>query len=193
MKKKIIVGISSLAFLGSLIQLWNANHGFIAFVTASVAGIFLVAGILLMFEKEDHTTKAVIFAVIGAVIAVWVSVATGSSDYEDRLKKDAKAAETTAKNVAEQARRDALTPAERKKEDDQKSFETERTARGLVLYSLVKKSAFDPDALKLKGPNYYKDGVCVSANGKNRFGAYVGWQDYCYTYKNSKWDYNGPN
>jgi len=193
MKKKIVVIISSLAFLGSLIQLWNANHGFIAFVTAIIAGIFLLAGILLMFEKEDHTTKAVVLSVIGAVIAVWVSVATGSSDYEDKMKKEAKASELAEKNAAEQARRDALSPAERKKEDDQKAFETERTARGLILYSLVKKSAFDPDALKIKSPEYYKNGVCVSANGKNRFGAYVGWQDYCYTYSNGKWSYSGPN
>jgi hypothetical protein len=74
-----------------------------------------------------------------------------------------------------------------------KSFEAERTARGWYLTTLIRKSAFDEDALKTKSPKYYKNGVCVEANGKNRFGAYVGWQEYCYLYENNTWVYSGPN
>ena len=83
-----------------------------------------------------------------------------------------------------------LTPEEKK----QKEFKDARALRGAVLYSMVKKSAFDEDALKINAPKNYSNGVCVEANGKNRFGAYVGWQEYCYIVDaKGEWKYSGPN
>jgi hypothetical protein len=83
-----------------------------------------------------------------------------------------------------------LTPEEKK----QKEFKDARALRGAVLYSMIKKSAFDEDALKIKAPVNYTNGVCVEANGKNRFGAYVGWQEYCYLVDaKGEWKYSGPN
>ena len=82
-----------------------------------------------------------------------------------------------------------LTAEEKK----QKAFEDTRSTYGYVLTALIKKSAFDPDALKINRPEYFKNGVCVSANGKNRFGAYVGFQDYCYLVDDTgNWKYSGP-
>ena len=118
----------------------------------------------------------IISNVLGIMIlaALAVSACTGKSDKEVKAEKAAKEA--------------AMTPAERA----QKAFEDERAYRGFVLTTAIKTSAFDEDALKIKSPVYYKNGVCVSANGKNRFGAYVGWQEHCYLIKNGKWSYSGP-
>jgi hypothetical protein len=191
----IIVVVSALAFLGSILSLWNANHGVIAFFTAVGGGVFVAVGFILLFEKSEGKapfTPAIV-AFIGAALAVWVNVGTGSSDHKERMEKEARAQEVVAKAAVEKARLDALTPEQRDAELKQKAFESERTLRGYILTQSVKESAFDPDALKIKRPEYYKDGVCVSANGKNRFGAYVGWTQYCYTYKNGVWSYSGPN
>jgi hypothetical protein len=189
----IIVGVSVLVFIGSLIQLWEANHGVIAFFTALGGGIFVGAGVSLLFEKPGGTPISAILVIIGAALAVWVSVATGSIDYKERMEKEAKAQEVVAKAAVEKARLDALTPEQRDAELKQKAFESERSLRGYILTKSVKDSAYDPGALKIKSPTYHTDGVCVSANGKNRFGAYVGWTDYCYIYKNGVWSYSGPN
>jgi ABC-type xylose transport system permease subunit len=191
----IITVVSALAFIGAIMSLWNANHGVIAFFTALGGGVFVAAGVTLLFEKSEGKapfTPALV-TIIGAGLAVWVSIATGSSDYKERMKKEARAQEVVAKAAVEKARLDALTPEQRDAELKQKAFESERTLRGYILTKSVKESAFDPDALKIKSPEYYKDGVCVSANGKNRFGAYVGWTQYCYIYKNGVWSYSGPN
>lgn len=189
----IIVGVSVLVFIGALIQLWQANHGVIAFFTALGGGIFVGAGVSLLFEKPGGTSISAILVIIGAALAVWVSVATGSSDYKQRIEKEARAQEVVTTAAAEKARLDALTPEQRNAELKQKAFESERSLRGYILTKSVKDSAYDPDALKIKSPTYHTDGVCVSANGKNRFGAYVGWTDYCYIYKNGVWSYSGPN
>ncbi len=191
----IIVVVSALAFIGSIMSLWNANHGVIAFFTAIGGGVFVAAGVILLLEKAEGKapfTPAIV-AIIGAGLAVWVNVSTGSIDYKERMEKEARAQEVVAKAAAEKARLDALTPEQRDAELKQKAFESERTLRGYILTKSVKESAFDPDALKIKSPTYYTDGVCVSANGKNRFGAYVGWTNYCYIYKNGVWSYSGPN
>ena len=95
--------------------------------------------------------------------------------------------------AAEKARLDAMTPEERDKELKQKAFESTRSLYAYMLPQMIKKASFDPDAVKIERPKYYSNGVCVSANGKNRFGAYVGYQDYCYIYKNEQWSYSGPN
>jgi hypothetical protein len=73
-----------------------------------------------------------------------------------------------------------MTPEERDRESKQKAFETSRTVHAYLLTQQIKAAAFDPDALKIQSPEYFKNGVCVKANGKNRFGAYVGWKEYCY-------------
>jgi hypothetical protein len=76
-----------------------------------------------------------------------------------------------------------LTPEQSK----QKAFESSRSLYGYLLTQQIKKSAFDEDSLKIKTPKYYNNGVCVEANGKNRFGAYVGWKEYCYLVENGTW------
>lgn len=75
----------------------------------------------------------------------------------------------------------------------QKDFASTRAAYGYLLTAAIKKSAFDPDALKIESPQYYKNGVCVSANGKNRFGAYTGFKEYCYLVDNKgQWKLHEP-
>ena len=168
--KKILVGFSALVFVGATIALWQLNHGFVAFLNFIISGIFIGAAIGLIFNKEDYSTGAVIAAVIAAVISI-VLFAKNSTDY--KVEKEQEKAEQVAK---EKARIDAMTPEERKQEE----FNKERTVRGFLLTEQIKASAFDPGALQLKSPKYFKNGVCVEANGKNRFGAYVGWKEYCY-------------
>ena len=85
---------------------------------------------------------------------------------------------------AEAARVAALTPEQRAKEAKQKEFEDTRRYYGQLLTKQLKATAFDSDALKINSPVELENGVCVSANGKNRFGAYVGWKDYCYLVNN---------
>lgn len=126
-----------------------------------------------------------------AVVAVVGLVVAGCSESESDKQKKAQAAEKAV--AAEKARLDAMTPAEKEAELKQKAFVAMRTLYGNMLTNQIKASAFDPDALKIKSPEYYKNGVCVQANGKNRFGAYVGFQEYCYLYENDKWTYSGPN
>jgi hypothetical protein len=173
--KKIIVTISAIVVVLATMNLWNTNHGFIAFINAIVSGIILSAGVALLFDKDgDHSSKAVVMS----LIAVAISVTLLAMNTEDPVAVAAAAkVEATAK---EKARLDAMTPEERDREVKQKAFESERTIRGYLLTQQIKAAAFDPDALKIKSPEYFKNGVCVSANGKNRFGAYVGWKEYCY-------------
>jgi len=121
-------------------------------------------------------TKTVKYGIVLVLVTVAVIACSG--------KEETKAKVTTPVAAIE------LTPEEKQ----QKEFESARTARGYLLTKLIKASAFDPDALKINRPVYYKDGVCVSANGKNRFGAYVGFQEYCYLVDaKGEWKYSGPN
>ena len=186
--KKMIVGAGALIVVLSTIALWNLNHGFIAFINAFISGMILAVGVSLLFEKEgDHSTKAVVFAVVAAMISI-VFLANNSED--PVAKREAEKAAIVAK---EKARLDAMTPAEREAEIKQKDFEAARTVYGILLVKTIKESAYDPDALKIDGPKYYKNGVCVKANGKNRFGGYVGWQEHCFLNDTGKWVYSGPN
>ena len=106
-------------------------------------------------------------------------------------KEEAKATVTPAAVVAPAPVAQVEPTPEQKK---QKAFEASRTTYGYLLTQLIKKSAFDEDALKIKSPEYFKNGVCVKANGKNRFGAYVGWQEHCYLVNDKDvWTYSGPN
>ena len=177
--KKVLVAGSTLVVIGSTMALWNLNHGVIAFINGAMSGTFLIVGICLLFDKEgDHSTKALVVSLIAAAIS-FTLLAMNSEDTV--AKREAAKIEETAKVAAkEKARLDAMTPEERDREVKQKAFEAERTVRGYLLTQQIKAAAFDPDALKIKSPEYFKNGVCVSANGKNRFGAYVGWKEYCY-------------
>ena len=182
MKKNLIVyGVSVVVFLISLIYLWNTDHGFIAFLTAFFAGAFIAGGARLITD-DKFETSGMVAGIFGALIAVVIAFSTASSDAKEAADKVARAEAKAAKEAA-------MTPAERA----QQKFENERAVFGHLLRKQIKESAFDPDALKLDGPKNYKDGVCVKANGKNRFGAYVGWQEHCYIYKDGKWSYSGPN
>ena len=173
---KFLVAVCTLIVVLSTMALWNLNHGVIAFINAVVSGVILSMGVALLFAKEGVGLGAK--AVVISMIAAAVSIALLTMNLEDPIAAKAAAkAELVAK---EQARLDAMTPAERDREAKQKAFEAERTVRGYLLTQQIKAAAFDPDALKIKSPEYFKNGVCVSANGKNRFGAYVGWKEYCY-------------
>ena len=187
--RKGLVGVSVVVFLGSTAALWNLNHGFIAFLNLIISGVFIGAAVGLVFD-DDNATGAMVAGIIAIVISL-TFLAKNSTDYkvEKANEKAAVVAKQQEKAAAEQARLDALTPEERKQEE----FVKARTFYGSMLAGLIKSTAFDPDALKLKSPEYYKDGVCVQANGKNRFGAYVGWQEHCYVLKGDKWTYQGPN
>lgn len=181
-----ILALAGINLAVVLAIMWNANHGFIAFLVLLISGGFLVAA----YEIKDDASKktpAFVFIALSIIIALYAGVKNSEDDKVTAQKAKQAAA------VVEQARRDALTPEERAKEDEKKAFESTRSTYGFILTKLIKESAFDPDALKLKSPEYYKDGVCVQANGKNRFGAYVGWQEHCYIYKDGKWSYSGPN
>jgi len=81
-----------------------------------------------------------------------------------------------------------LSPAEIAEKEKQDKFIADRHQHLLMLMVAIENSAFDPDALKMGDPKYYNNGVCIPANGKNRFGAYVGFKDYCYLIdKKGKW------
>jgi hypothetical protein len=119
-------------------------------------------------------TKTVKYGIVLGLVAVAVVACSG----KEETKVEAPVATVE------------LTPEEKK----QKAFESERTVRGYILTKAIKESAFDSDALKIERPKYYSNGVCVRANGKNRFGAYVGWQEYCYLVNDKGvWTYSGPN
>jgi hypothetical protein len=95
---------------------------------------------------------------------------------------------TTGKKVPNPApKQEVSTPALTPEQQKKKAFESSRALYGYLLTQQIKKSAFDEDALKIKSPQYYSNGVCVEANGKNRFGAYVGWKEYCYLVENNTW------
>ena len=138
--------------------------------------------------KGDIRKFLAVAAVVGLVV-----VGCSESDADKQKKAEKEAAVLQAKADAEQARLNAMSPAERDAEVKQKTFLAMRTLYGSILTTEIKKSAFDPGALQMKSPEYYKNGVCVQANGKNRFGAYVGFQEHCYLYENDKWTYSGPN
>ena len=130
------------------------------------------------FEAGQTVGKTIKY---GAAVAIAVGIIAACSGKKEEPK---------TKVVAPVVAAVELTPEQKK----EKEFDAARTARGYVLTQLIKASAFDPDALKINRPEYYSDGVCVSANGKNRFGAYVGFQKYCYIVDaKGEWKYNGPN
>jgi hypothetical protein len=141
-----------------------------------------------MSNKAENIAEAVGqligFGLIAGAIVFGVSACSGK-------KEEAKATVTPAAVVAPApVAQVELTPEQKK----QKDFEASRTTYGYLLTQLIKKSAFDEDALKIKSPKYFKNGVCVNANGKNRFGAYVGWQEHCYLVNDKGvWTYSGPN
>jgi hypothetical protein len=168
--RKGLVGVSVVVFLGSTAALWNLNHGFIAFLNLIISGVFIAAAVGLAFDNNDNATGAMVAGIISIVISL-TFLAKNSTDYEVE-----KANEKAAVVAKEKARIDAMTPEERKKA----AFDAERTLRGYLLTQQIKEASFDPGALQLKSPEYFKNGVCVKANGKNRFGAYVGWKEYCY-------------
>ena len=89
---------------------------------------------------------------------------------------------STSKNVQ-------LTPEEQKAQ----KFQNDLIVRGQLLEEAIRKTALDEDSLKFRDPVYYKNGVCIQANGKNRFGGYVGWQEHCALVNNKGiWEYSGP-
>jgi hypothetical protein len=129
------------------------------------------------FELGQAVGKTIKYGAIVVAAAVIVAACTGKE-------------ETKPKAAAAPVAQVELTPEQKK----QKDFEAARSTYGYLLTQLIKKSAFDEDALKIKSPEYFKNGVCVKANGKNRFGAYVGWQEYCYLVNDKgTWTYSGPN
>ena len=139
-----------------------------------------------MKQKETYPIFNVIFYTVMIASAYWIY-----STYTDRNPSQPKQVVQVKNDKPKQS----ATPAKpelTEEQKKQKDFDAERTARAWVLEAAIKKSAFDPDALKINRPVYYKNGVCVSANGKNRFGAYVGFQDYCYLIENGVWKYSGP-
>ncbi len=143
-----------------------------------------------MAKKESYPVFNAIFYTILAVSVY--------SIYSTYTSKKPSSPEPVVAKAAPAKVNQSSTPAKVKPElteeqKKQKDFDAERTARGYVLEAAIRKSAFDPDALKIKGPQYYKNGVCVQANGKNRFGGYVGWQEYCYIIENGVWKYSGPS
>jgi hypothetical protein len=192
-KAKIVVGISGLIYVSTLVILWNLNHGVMAFFNFVISGIFIAMACEFLLSKEVTSNGAAVKipnvggAITCAIIAIAISLTFYIKNSEDSVAK--REAEIVAIKAEKAAKEAAMTPEERAARD----FDAERTARAYILQASIKQSAFDPDALKIKRPEYYKDGVCVSANGKNRFGAYVGWTQYCYTYKNGVWSYSGPN
>lgn len=132
------------------------------------------------FEIGVALGKTVKYGLVIGAAAALIAACSGSK--EDKP--------TTAAAAPAAVQQPELTPEEKK----QKEFDAERTARGYILKQLIKQSAYDPDALKIKSPKYYKNGVCVEANGKNRFGGYVGFQEYCYLIDDKGvWKYSGPN
>jgi hypothetical protein len=140
-----------------------------------------------MSNTVDNIAEA-----IGQVIGVGLivgAIAFGVSACSGK-KEEPKAAVTPSAVVAPVVAAVELTPEQKKA----KEFDSARTTYGYLLTQMIKKSAYDEDALKLKRPEYFKNGVCVQANGKNRFGAYVGWQEHCYLVDaKGQWKYNGPN
>jgi hypothetical protein len=187
---KLIVGFSTVAYIGSLVFLWNTNHGVIAFITALAAGVFLLTSFLLAWD--NHTSSAGV-SVIAAAIALGISYNTAESDREKLAQKEAELSAKAEAENAEKIRRAALTPSQRAAEDRKRMIEKDRVVYGQLLTRSIKENAFDPKALQLRSPRYYNNGVCVEANGKNRFGAYVGWQKHCYLIDNKgKWKYSGP-
>lgn len=166
------------------IALWSLNHGFIAFLNLVISA-WLIISIFLDKEFVEKNPSAPIASFwISAVISMLLLMFNHTDPVAEAKEKKA------MKEAAEAARIEAMSPEEKK----QHEFENTRTKYGFILTAQLTKAAFDPDALKLDGPNYYSNGVCVSANGKNRFGAYVGWQEHCYIYnkKADKWQYRGP-
>jgi hypothetical protein len=188
--RKVLVVVSAVVVVGSTVAMWSLNHGFMAWLNAIISGGIIIAALRSVFGKEDNATGALIAAIIAAAISI-TFYSKNSIDYnvEKAQEKAAVVAKQQEKAAAEQARLDALTPEERKQEE----FVKARTFYGSMLAGMIKSTAFDPDALKLKSPEYYKNGVCIQANGKNRFGAYVGWQEHCYLLEGDKWKYSGPN
>lgn len=77
---------------------------------------------------------------------------------------------------------------EQKKKDEKEKFEKTRYTYELLLKSSIRTSAYDPDSLIFGNTDYYSNGVCIHVNGKNRFGGYVGFKEYCAMMdKNGKW------
>ena len=140
-----------------------------------------------MKQKETYPIFNVIFYTVMIASAYWIY-----STYTDRNPSQPKQV-VQAKNTAPKQSATPAKPELTEEEKKQKEFDNTRSTYGYLLTELIKKSAFDPDALKINRPQYFKNGVCVSANGKNRFGAYVGFQEYCYLVDaNGTWKYSGP-
>lgn len=133
------------------------------------------------------------YQVIGICLAIGFIAGYASAPSTDKKENKPTISKAEEKAAQEKARLEAMTPEERDAESKRKAFESTRSLYGHILVKTLKETAFDSDALKIDGPTNYKNGVCVKANGKNRFGAYVGWQEHCYLLEGDKWVYSGPN
>jgi hypothetical protein len=49
-----------------------------------------------------------------------------------------------------------------------------------ALKQAIKQTAKDPDSLQFRNERLFSNGSCIEANGKNSFGGYVGYKEYCY-------------
>jgi hypothetical protein len=63
-------------------------------------------------------------------------------------------------------------PKEEKKVDPQ-------DAQVLILWNMIEATARDKSSLQFGKETRYKDSVCLEVNGKNAFGGYTGFKDYC--------------
>ena len=140
--------------------------------------------------KHPIFTAAVIFiigyVVIDSVEKSEVRSANEKIEKERKDKLDAMSTEERAKFLLDEQK-------SKEEKEKQKKFSEERVNREYLLKGMIRKSAFDPDAMKFGETKYFSNGVCVYANGKNRFGAYVGFKEYCYLInKKGEWYIQEP-
>ena len=144
------------------------------------------------FANKHPIFTAIVIFIIGFVVVDKIEQSEKRStqvkiEKEKQAKLDAMTAEERAKFLLNEQ----ISKAEKEK---QRKFSEERTTREYLLKSMVRKSAFDPDAMKFGETKYFSNGVCIYANGKNRFGAYVGFKEYCYLInKKGEWYIQEPS
>ena len=138
--------------------------------------------------KVNSYWKAVIC--IYGVLVIFFGLTMVYVKLMDNAERETKLSSMSSEDRAKFLKKEKM---QKELEEWNKKFKENQYIYGRKLKKLITESANDPDSLVFKEPTYNRTGVCIKVNGKNLFGAYVGFKEYCYTATASgEWEIQQP-
>jgi len=135
-----------------------------------IPALIFVAGAIFFFQGFNFKGKVIKSKSIAIILGVMFLVTVNKFKEENNpTPPPTPKVEKTPEQIAEEEK------------------ETKLRGQIYLLKEVLKKSAKDPDSMKFRNEGVTPDGkACVEANGKNGFGGYAGFSQYCVFTKNGK-------